>query len=121
MSAMRKWFAFAWQRFPDPVAPDDMHVRAAAAATTIVALPVFRDILLTDATAISPSSCSPLQVSSSLFVYPCIMMAYLGQGAHLIKYPEDAPTAFWSSVPDLWFWSVPDLLWICGATGSVDM
>ena len=44
-------------------------------------------------------------------MYPCIMMAYLGQGAHLIKYPEDAPTAFWSSVPDLWFWSV----WIYGS------
>ena len=30
---------------------------------------------------------------------PCIMFAYLGQGAYLIKNPGDVGSTFWSSVP----------------------
>ena len=26
--------------------------------------------------------------------------------------------AIWSSVPDLWSWSVPDLLWICNESAD---
>lgn len=32
------------------------------------------------------------------------MLTYWGQGAHLLRHPEDASAAFWKSVPQPMFW-----------------
>ena len=44
------------------------------------------------------------QIGFSFAVYPAIIVAYLGQGAYLLHHPENVGTAFYSSVPDAFFW-----------------
>lgn len=41
-----------------------------------------------------------------LYVYPCLMLTYFGQGAHLLVRPEDYKDVFWRSVPRPIFWPV---------------
>ncbi|KAG1655477.1 hypothetical protein FOA52_008672 [Chlamydomonas sp. UWO 241] len=38
-------------------------------------------------------------LSFGLFVYPCLVLAYLGQGAYLLEHPHHVPNAFWASTP----------------------
>jgi len=46
------------------------------------------------------------------FVYPSLVLQYLGQGAVLLKHPEYADDAFYRSVPSVLFWPV-FLLAVC--------
>lgn len=41
----------------------------------------------------------PVQLTLVSYVYPCLMMAYFGQGAYLIKNPHMASTVFYASIP----------------------
>lgn len=41
----------------------------------------------------------PVQLTLVFFVYPCLMLAYLGQGAFLINNPENAANVFYTSIP----------------------
>ncbi|KAF6159753.1 hypothetical protein GIB67_030011 [Kingdonia uniflora] len=47
-----------------------------------------------------------IQMSFSFLVYPALIVTYAGQGAYLIKNPENISTAFYSSVPGPVFWPV---------------
>lgn len=38
------------------------------------------------------------------YAYPCLVLTYLGQGAYLMKYPENISTVYWSTVPHSVFW-----------------
>lgn len=43
-------------------------------------------------------------VAFGCFAYPCLILTYLGQGAYLLKHPEDSRVAFWASIPNPVFW-----------------
>ena len=53
-------------------------------------------------TTLPAPSC--VQIGFSFAVYPAIIVAYLGQGAYLLQHPENVSTAFYSSVPEPFFW-----------------
>ncbi|XP_056165441.1 putative potassium transporter 12 isoform X2 [Syzygium oleosum] len=47
-----------------------------------------------------------IQIAFTSVVFPCILLAYLGQAAYLMKYPNSAERIFYDSVPDSLFWPV---------------
>lgn len=49
-------------------------------------------------------SVSSIQISFSLVVYPCLLLAYFGQGAYLMKYPNDVAASFYKSTPSPVYW-----------------
>lgn len=51
-------------------------------------------------------SASSLRVAFSLFVYPCLVLQYMGQTAFLSRNLSAVSISFFSSIPDLLFWPV---------------
>ncbi|GLU21589.1 hypothetical protein SLE2022_377210 [Rubroshorea leprosula] len=47
-----------------------------------------------------------IQIAFTCVVFPCLLLAYMGQAAYLIKYPNSAERIFYDSVPDVLFWPV---------------
>ncbi|BFG16465.1 hypothetical protein CerSpe_027390 [Prunus speciosa] len=47
-----------------------------------------------------------IQIAFSFVVFPCLLLAYLGQAAYLMKYPDSASRIFYNSVPGILFWPV---------------
>ncbi|XP_061993042.1 putative potassium transporter 12 [Rosa rugosa] len=47
-----------------------------------------------------------IQIAFSFVVFPCLLFAYMGQAAYLMKYPDSARRIFYDSVPDSLFWPV---------------
>ncbi|GMH01622.1 hypothetical protein Nepgr_003461 [Nepenthes gracilis] len=47
-----------------------------------------------------------IQIAFSCVVFPCILLAYMGQAAYLMKYPASAERIFYDSIPDGFFWPV---------------
>ncbi|XP_010271962.1 PREDICTED: putative potassium transporter 12 isoform X1 [Nelumbo nucifera] len=47
-----------------------------------------------------------IQIAFSFVVFPCLMLAYMGQAAYLMRYPSSAERIFYDSVPDGLFWPV---------------
>ncbi|XP_031400591.1 putative potassium transporter 12 isoform X4 [Punica granatum] len=47
-----------------------------------------------------------IQVAFSCVVFPCLLLAYMGQAAYLMQYPGSAPRIFYDSVPRALFWPV---------------
>lgn len=47
-----------------------------------------------------------IQIAFSFVVFPCLLLAYMGQAAYLLKYPDSAKRIFYDSVPDSLFWPV---------------
>lgn len=47
-----------------------------------------------------------IQIAFTTVVFPCILLAYLGQAAYLMKNPDSAERIFYDSVPDSLFWPV---------------
>ncbi|KAH9709032.1 putative potassium transporter 12 [Citrus sinensis] len=45
-------------------------------------------------------------IAFTLVVFPCLLLAYMGQAAYLMKYPDSANRIFYDSVPDSLFWPV---------------
>ncbi|KAL8226275.1 hypothetical protein R6Q59_000179 [Mikania micrantha] len=46
------------------------------------------------------------QIAFSFVVFPCLLLAYMGQAAYLMKYPDSASRIFYDSIPDGLFWPV---------------
>ncbi|CAK9227914.1 unnamed protein product [Sphagnum jensenii] len=42
---------------------------------------------------------SPLHIVCFWVVYPCLLLAYLGQAAYLLNHPENAGNPFYKSIP----------------------
>jgi KUP system potassium uptake protein len=40
-----------------------------------------------------------MQLSCTLLVYPCLLLAYIGQAAWLMKHEDMVSTTFYSSIP----------------------
>uniref|UniRef100_A0A2N9GQ33 Potassium transporter n=1 Tax=Fagus sylvatica TaxID=28930 RepID=A0A2N9GQ33_FAGSY len=47
-----------------------------------------------------------IQIAFTCVVFPCLLLAYMGQAAYLMKYPDSAERIFYDSVPDALFWPV---------------
>ncbi|KAG2702116.1 hypothetical protein I3760_06G075400 [Carya illinoinensis] len=47
-----------------------------------------------------------IQIAFTCVVFPCLLLAYMGQAAYLMKYPNSAERIFYDSVPDALFWPV---------------
>ncbi|RWR94919.1 putative potassium transporter 12 [Cinnamomum micranthum f. kanehirae] len=47
-----------------------------------------------------------IQIAFTFVVFPCLLLAYMGQAAFLMKYPDSAERVFYASVPDILFWPV---------------
>ncbi|MFQ6664181.1 hypothetical protein Gotur_031370 [Gossypium turneri] len=47
-----------------------------------------------------------IQIAFTFVVFPCLLLAYMGQAAFLMKYPESADRIFYDSVPESLFWPV---------------
>ncbi|XP_030521166.1 putative potassium transporter 12 isoform X2 [Rhodamnia argentea] len=47
-----------------------------------------------------------IQIAFTFVVFPCLLLAYLGQAAYLMKYPASAERIFYDSVPGSLFWPV---------------
>ncbi|CAN1311034.1 Putative potassium transporter 12 [Linum perenne] len=51
-------------------------------------------------------SVKAIQIAFTFVVFPCLLLAYLGQAAFLMKHPESASRVFYDSVPESLFWPV---------------
>lgn len=47
-----------------------------------------------------------IQLAFTAVVFPCLLIAYMGQAAYLMKHPHAVERIFYDSVPDLLFWPV---------------
>ncbi|XP_021292672.1 putative potassium transporter 12 isoform X1 [Herrania umbratica] len=47
-----------------------------------------------------------IQIAFTFVVFPCLLLAYMGQAAYLMKYPDSSGRIFYDSVPDSLFWPV---------------
>lgn len=47
-----------------------------------------------------------IQIAFTCVVFPCLMLAYMGQAAYLMKNPGSAKQIFYDSIPDGLFWPV---------------
>ncbi|CAN0925504.1 Putative potassium transporter 12 [Linum grandiflorum] len=51
-------------------------------------------------------SVKAIQIAFTFVVFPCLLLAYLGQAAYLMKHPDSASRIFYDSVPESLFWPV---------------
>ncbi|KAI9169468.1 hypothetical protein LWI28_012703 [Acer negundo] len=51
-------------------------------------------------------SVQSIQIAFSFVVFPCLLLAYMGQAAYLMKNPESPSRVFYDSVPESLFWPV---------------
>ncbi|XP_054823575.1 putative potassium transporter 12 [Prosopis cineraria] len=51
-------------------------------------------------------SVKSIQIAFSFVVFPCLLLAYMGQAAYLIKHPYSHSRIFYESVPESLFWPV---------------
>ncbi|KAL3511265.1 hypothetical protein ACH5RR_030666 [Cinchona calisaya] len=47
-----------------------------------------------------------IQIAFAGLVFPCLLLAYMGQAAYLSKHPDSASRIFYDSVPESLFWPV---------------
>ncbi|KAI5679183.1 hypothetical protein M9H77_10133 [Catharanthus roseus] len=47
-----------------------------------------------------------IQIAFSFVVFPCLLLAYMGQAAYLSRYPGSTHRIFYDSVPEALFWPV---------------
>ncbi|KAJ7547410.1 hypothetical protein O6H91_08G084600 [Diphasiastrum complanatum] len=47
-----------------------------------------------------------IQIAFASAVYPCLMLAYLGQASYLMKHPRDVGQTFYKSLPKAVYWPV---------------
>ncbi|URE19797.1 potassium transporter [Musa troglodytarum] len=51
-------------------------------------------------------SVKSIQIAFTSTVFPCLLLAYMGQAAYLMKHPFSVEGIFYDSVPDILFWPV---------------
>ncbi|KAF9673882.1 hypothetical protein SADUNF_Sadunf10G0070100 [Salix dunnii] len=47
-----------------------------------------------------------VQIAFTCVVFPCLLLAYMGQASYLMKYPDSAGRIFYDSVPGSLFWPI---------------
>ncbi|XP_061986390.1 putative potassium transporter 12 isoform X2 [Populus nigra] len=51
-------------------------------------------------------SVESIQIAFTCVVFPCLLLAYMGQASNLMKYPDSASRIFYDSIPESLFWPV---------------
>ncbi|KAL9364426.1 hypothetical protein Peur_042299 [Populus x canadensis] len=51
-------------------------------------------------------SVESIQIAFTCVVFPCLLLAYMGQASYLMKYPDSASRIFYDSIPESLFWPV---------------
>ncbi|KAJ6721429.1 POTASSIUM TRANSPORTER 12-RELATED [Salix viminalis] len=51
-------------------------------------------------------SVQSVQIAFTCVVFPCLLLAYMGQASYLMKYPDSASRIFYDSVPGSLFWPI---------------
>lgn len=62
-----------------------------------------------------------IQIAFSCVVYPCLLLAYMGQAAYLIKYPSAVSATFYNSIPSVLFWPMLVISTLAAAIASQAM
>ncbi|XP_022715411.1 probable potassium transporter 13 isoform X2 [Durio zibethinus] len=47
-----------------------------------------------------------IRIAFTVVVYPCLILAYMGEAAYLSKHKEDLQRSFYKSIPEVVFWPV---------------
>ncbi|GAA0170960.1 transporter [Lithospermum erythrorhizon] len=47
-----------------------------------------------------------IQIAFSFVVFPCLLLAYMGQASYLMTHPDSASRIFYDSVPEALFWPI---------------
>ncbi|GLJ47993.1 hypothetical protein SUGI_1013460 [Cryptomeria japonica] len=61
---------------------------------------------------------SSIKIAFTGFVYPCLVLAYMGEAAYLCKHPHDLHRSFYRSVPEAVFWPVFIVATLAAVVGS---
>lgn len=61
---------------------------------------------------------SSIKIAFTGFVYPCLVLAYMGEAAYLTKHPHDLHRSFYMSVPEAVFWPVFIVATLAAVVGS---
>ncbi|KAK1612506.1 hypothetical protein QYE76_036179 [Lolium multiflorum] len=59
-----------------------------------------------------------LRLGFTIVVYPCLVLAYMGEAAYLSKHREDLQSSFYKALPDRVFWPVLIIATLATAVGS---
>ncbi|PNT75424.1 hypothetical protein BRADI_1g32380v3 [Brachypodium distachyon] len=59
-----------------------------------------------------------LRLGFTVVVYPCLVLAYMGEAAYLSKHREDLQSSFYKALPDRVFWPVLIIATLATAVGS---
>ncbi|KAH9298758.1 hypothetical protein KI387_030440, partial [Taxus chinensis] len=59
-----------------------------------------------------------IKIAFAGFIYPCLILAYMGEAAYLSKHPQDIQRSFYMSVPEAVFWPVFIVATLAAVVGS---
>ncbi|TKW23217.1 hypothetical protein SEVIR_4G278600v4 [Setaria viridis] len=59
-----------------------------------------------------------LRLGFTIVVYPCLVLAYMGEAAYLSKHREDLQSSFYKALPDTVFWPVLIIATLATVVGS---
>ncbi|ERN05324.1 hypothetical protein AMTRI_Chr08g208830 [Amborella trichopoda] len=59
-----------------------------------------------------------IKVAFTLLVYPCLILAYMGEAAYLSKHHEDIQRSFYKAIPEAVFWPVFIVATLAAVVGS---
>lgn len=62
-----------------------------------------------------------IQIAFTCVVFPCLLLAYMGQAAYLMRYPDSTERIFYDSIPDGFFWPIFVLATIAAIIASQAM
>ncbi|XP_057862193.2 putative potassium transporter 12 isoform X4 [Cryptomeria japonica] len=59
-----------------------------------------------------------VQIAFTVVVFPCLLLAYIGQAAYLTQHPYDVSEAFYRSIPDAVYWPIFAIATVAAIIGS---
>lgn len=59
-----------------------------------------------------------IRLAFTLFVYPCLILAYMGEAAYLSQHKEDLQSSFYKAIPEVIFWPVFIIATLATVVGS---
>ncbi|WJZ97245.1 hypothetical protein VitviT2T_015866 [Vitis vinifera] len=59
-----------------------------------------------------------VRLAFTLFVYPCLILAYMGEAAYLSQHKEDLQSSFYKAIPEVIFWPVFIIATLATVVGS---
>ncbi|RXH86594.1 hypothetical protein DVH24_021867 [Malus domestica] len=59
-----------------------------------------------------------IRIAFTALVYPCLILAYMGEAAYLSKHKKDLRCSFYMAIPEVMFWPVVIIATLASAVGS---